>query len=64
MKIPFHSTFPDEIIDGAQKLPELKPDPNKANPRLGIGALAFSADSRYMFTRNGEWPLKGVISGV
>ena len=43
----------DEVLEGLQKLQELKPDHNKANPRIGVGALAFSSDSRYMYTRNG-----------
>ena len=45
--------FSDEVLEGLQKLQELKPDHNKANPRIGVGALAFSSDSRYMYTRNG-----------
>jgi hypothetical protein len=35
-------------------IPVVKPDANRANPKLGVGMLAFSCDCRYMYTRNGD----------
>ena len=54
----------DEVLEGVQKLMELKPDNNKANPRIGVGALAFSSDSRYMYTKNGTYYAAYVTSCV
>jgi len=39
-----------EVEEGSTQVPSIKPDLNKAHPRLGVGALAFSPDSRYMPT--------------
>ena len=33
-------------------IPSVKPDPEKPNPKLGIGTVLFSPDSRYVATRN------------
>ena len=33
-------------------VPNCKPDPEKPNPRLGVGVALFSPDSRYLATRN------------
>ena len=44
----------DDVCEGSVRIPEEKLDLNKANPRVGIGAVAFSSDSRYMYTRNGK----------
>ena len=33
-------------------VPASRPDPEKPNPRLGVGFAAFSPDSRYLMTRN------------
>ena len=41
-------------MEGSVRIPEEKLDLNKANPRVGVGAVGFSSDSRYMFTRNGQ----------
>ena len=49
----FMSAVTDEVLEGETSVPVLKPDLNKANPKLGVGALAFSKDSRYIYTRNG-----------
>lgn len=35
-------------------LQTLKPAADRANPKIGIGALAFSPDSYFLATRNGE----------
>lgn len=32
----------------------VKPDPDRANPKIGISAVAFSADNRYLATKNGN----------
>ena len=44
-------------MEGSVRIPEEKLDLNKANPRVGVGAVGFSSDSRYMFTRNGRFSL-------
>ena len=44
----------DEVLEGEVKVPLSKPDHNKANPRIGVGAMYFRADSKFFFTRNGE----------
>ena len=33
-------------------VPNLRPDPEKPNPKLGVGTIAFSPDSRYVATKN------------
>lgn len=37
-------------------LQTLKPVADRANPKIGIGAMAFSPDSYFLATRNGQWP--------
>lgn len=37
-------------------VPSVKPDPEKPNPKLGVGLVAFSPDSRYVATRNDNMP--------
>uniref|UniRef100_A0AAY4CTU6 WD repeat containing, antisense to TP73 n=1 Tax=Denticeps clupeoides TaxID=299321 RepID=A0AAY4CTU6_9TELE len=34
----------------------LKPDPDRANPKVGVSLLAFSANSRYLATKNDNMP--------
>ena len=34
----------------------IKPDPEKPNPKLGVGTVLFSPDSRYMATKNDNMP--------
>jgi hypothetical protein len=52
---PFLTTyFVDEVQEFPVKIPVVKPDTKKANPRLGVGTMAFSCDCRYMFTKNGK----------
>lgn len=38
-------------------LQTLKPAADRANPRIGIGALAFSPDNCFLATRSGQWPV-------
>lgn len=45
-----------DIIEGNVPVPVVKPDPNKANPRMGVGLISFSKDCRYLFTRNDNMP--------
>ena len=37
-------------------IPVSPPNPEKPNPRLGVGVAAFSPDSRYLATRNDNMP--------
>lgn len=46
---------PDEIKSLPVQIPVVKPDPDRANPKIGVSALAFSSDSRYLATKNGAW---------
>uniref|UniRef100_A0A672YH74 WD repeat containing, antisense to TP73 n=1 Tax=Sphaeramia orbicularis TaxID=375764 RepID=A0A672YH74_9TELE len=43
---------PDEICPLPVQIPVVKPDPDRANPKIGISSLAFSADGRYLATKN------------
>ncbi|XP_064423832.1 WD repeat-containing protein WRAP73 isoform X2 [Latimeria chalumnae] len=45
-----------EIVQPPVHLPIVKPDPDRANPKIGIGTLAFSPDNRYLATRNDNMP--------
>ena len=36
------------------QLPSVKPDPEKPNPKLGVGQVAFSNDNRFLATKNGK----------
>lgn len=46
----------DEIASVPVSLQTLKPVADRANPKVGIGALAFSPDNYFLATRNGQWP--------
>ncbi|CAM9096354.1 unnamed protein product [Chrysoparadoxa australica] len=37
-------------------LPSERPDPNKANPKLGVGLISWSHDGKYLATRNDNMP--------
>ncbi|XP_024149263.1 WD repeat-containing protein WRAP73 [Oryzias melastigma] len=41
-----------EISPLPVQIPVVKPDPDRANPKIGVSALAFSSDSRYVATKN------------
>lgn len=45
-----------EVQPGPVQVPILKPDPEKANPKLGVGHVAFSQDNRYLATKNDNMP--------
>lgn len=34
----------------------VKPDPDRANPKVGVSSMAFSSDNRYLATRNDSMP--------
>ena len=48
-----HFAISDEIVTGSIQTPVIKPDLNKANPKLGVGVVNFSANCRYMYSKNG-----------
>lgn len=45
---------PDEICPLPVQIPVVKPDPDRANPKIGVSILEFSSDSRYLATKNGK----------
>ncbi|KAM5140389.1 WD repeat-containing protein WRAP73 [Mantella aurantiaca] len=49
-----HSKY--ELAELPVSLRTIKPDPDRANPELGIGMLAFSPDNRYLATKNDNMP--------
>ncbi|KAF3860263.1 hypothetical protein F7725_000518 [Dissostichus mawsoni] len=46
------STHRANICPTPVQLPVVKPDPDRANPKIGVSTLAFSSDSRYLATKN------------
>lgn len=40
--------------DDVVQLTDVKPDPKKANPKVGPSQIAFSPDNRYVYSRNGN----------
>uniref|UniRef100_A0A8D0CZC0 WD repeat containing, antisense to TP73 n=1 Tax=Sander lucioperca TaxID=283035 RepID=A0A8D0CZC0_SANLU len=42
----------NEICPPPVQVPVVKPDPDRANPKIGVSTLAFSSDSRYLATKN------------
>uniref|UniRef100_A0A8C6UJ44 WD repeat containing, antisense to TP73 n=1 Tax=Neogobius melanostomus TaxID=47308 RepID=A0A8C6UJ44_9GOBI len=49
-----------EIFLPPVHLPVVKPDPERANPKIGISSLAFSSDSRYLATKNGGFQVQSL----
>ena len=45
-----------QTVEPPHVIPSIKPDPEKANPKLGVGTIAFSPDSRFIATRNDNMP--------
>ncbi|XP_015233283.1 PREDICTED: WD repeat-containing protein WRAP73 [Cyprinodon variegatus] len=45
-----------EICSLPVQIPAVKPDPDRANPKIGVSVLAFSSDSRYLATKNDNMP--------
>ena len=54
------NTFPHqskyEMAEVPVTVPTLKPDPEKPNPKLGVGTVLFSPDCKYMATKNDNMP--------
>ncbi|KAM3872419.1 WD repeat-containing protein WRAP73 [Diretmus argenteus] len=48
----FNTQSKYEICPPPVQIPVVKPDPDRANPKIGVSALAFSSDSRYLATKN------------
>lgn len=44
----------DEVASVPVPLQTVKPAADRANPRIGVGVLAFSPDSSFLATRNGQ----------
>lgn len=45
----------DDVQEKPFQVPAVRPDPEKPNPKLGVGTVLFSFDSRYMATKNGVY---------
>ncbi|XP_066547165.1 WD repeat-containing protein WRAP73 [Amia ocellicauda] len=45
-----------EICQLPVQVPVVKPDPDRANPKIGVSCMAFSSDSRYLATKNDNMP--------
>ena len=43
----------DEVKEAPVQVPLVKPDPEKPNPKLGVGHVSFSSNCRFMATKNG-----------
>lgn len=45
-----------EVSPAPVQVPVIKPDPERANPKIGIATMAFSSDNRYLATKNDNMP--------
>ncbi|XP_023697332.2 WD repeat-containing protein WRAP73 isoform X2 [Paramormyrops kingsleyae] len=52
----FNTQSKYEICPLPVQIPVVKPDPDRANPKVGISSMAFSVDSRYLATKNDNMP--------
>lgn len=52
----FQSQSRYEATETPVTVPSIKPDPEKPNPKLGVGSVSFSVDCRYMATKNDNMP--------
>ncbi|XP_029012458.1 WD repeat-containing protein WRAP73 [Betta splendens] len=48
----FNTQSKYEICPLPVQIPVVKPDPDRANPKIGVSFMAFSSDSHYLATRN------------
>ncbi|XP_040008172.1 WD repeat-containing protein WRAP73 [Xiphias gladius] len=48
----FNTQSKYEICPLPVQIPVVKPDPDRANPKIGVSILEFSSDSRYLATKN------------
>ncbi|XP_043531980.1 WD repeat-containing protein WRAP73 [Chiloscyllium plagiosum] len=56
LSLLIHLSVSDEICQPPVELLVVKPDADRANPKLGVGMLAFSPDNRFLATRNDNLP--------
>lgn len=51
-------SVPSQYIlqDVPYQVPTIRPDPEKPNPKLGVGTVTFSTDNKYMATKNDCMP--------
>uniref|UniRef100_A0A3Q3X0W0 Uncharacterized protein n=1 Tax=Mola mola TaxID=94237 RepID=A0A3Q3X0W0_MOLML len=56
----FNTQSKYEICQLPVQIPVVKPDPDRANPKIGVSCLAFSSDSRYLATKNGEFQVQAL----
>ena len=52
----FQSQSKYETTETPVTVPSIKPDPEKPNPKLGVGTVLFSPDCKYMVTKNDNMP--------
>lgn len=55
-KGPLSSPSQYEIQQAPFLVPSVRADPEKANPKIGIGKMIFSSNNRYLATRNDNMP--------
>ncbi|XP_003444836.1 WD repeat-containing protein WRAP73 [Oreochromis niloticus] len=48
----FNTQSKYEICSLPVQIPVVKPDPDRANPKIGVSVLAFSSDNHYLATKN------------
>lgn len=53
-------SIPDDISQVPVSFQYIKPVADRANPKMGIGMLAFSPDNCFLATRNGKFLLSSV----
>uniref|UniRef100_A0A8C9Y906 WD repeat containing, antisense to TP73 n=1 Tax=Sander lucioperca TaxID=283035 RepID=A0A8C9Y906_SANLU len=56
----FNTQSKYEICPPPVQVPVVKPDPDRANPKIGVSTLAFSSDSRYLATKNGGFQVQSL----
>lgn len=61
MKVNYFNLI-DEIYSGTLQIAAIKPDLDKPNPKIGVSSIQFSADNRFMLSRNGTFSLNSCIS--
>ncbi|CAH8548320.1 unnamed protein product [Schistosoma rodhaini] len=50
------STVQYKLLSGPVTIQSIRPDPNQAFPKVGIGLTEFSSDGRFLVTRNDNCP--------
>ncbi|KAL2916870.1 hypothetical protein HK105_203649 [Polyrhizophydium stewartii] len=45
-----------KVVQPPLHVPQIKPDPERPNPRMGVGLAEFSCDGRHLVTRNDNMP--------